>query len=162
MSKRDGLTKIHVELPNHWATGGESMWALQVGEELYELRNVPFHAYDLNFGDIVRATADGPELKPEIREVVKRSGNRTLRVFFSDILERQARLALLESLAPLAVSYEGATERLYALDLEPEADVTRVRGELDGWAEKGWLAYETCEARVAGGFDDAPHSEEAG
>ena len=159
MTERDGLTKVHIELPNHWATGGESMWALDLGGDLYELRNVPFHAYDLNFGDVVKATADDPELKPEIREVVRRSGHATLRVFFSGVLEAPARLALLESLAPLKASYEGATEKLYALDLEPEADIQNVRSQLDNWEQQGWLGYETCEARLAGSFDDAPASD---
>src|SRR5262249_4817112 len=78
----DELTKVHVELPNHGATGGESLWAKPLGDDLYQLDNVPFHAYGLNYGDVVRATEDSPELKPEIREVVRPSGHQTIRVFF--------------------------------------------------------------------------------
>ena len=111
MATDENLTKVHVDLPNNPAMGGESMWAVDLGNDLYELRNVPFHAYDLNFGDVVRATADSPELKPEIRGVERRSGHRTLRVFFQK-RERQ-----------------------------------------------GWSAYETCEARMAGSFDDRPQEE---
>ena len=155
----DQLTKVHIELPHHWAIGGESMWARDLGGDLYQLRNTPFYAYDLNFGDVVRATADGPDLKPEIRTVVRRSGNRTLRVFFSESLDVQARLERLASLVPMHVSYEGATKRLYALDLEPEADMAAVRAVLDEWSEQGWASYETCEARVPGSFDDAPSGQ---
>jgi hypothetical protein len=67
---------------------------------------------------------------------------------------------LLHSLEPLAVSYEGATERLVALDLQPEADVARVRVELDHWEAQGWACYETCEARMPGSFDDRPDGDE--
>jgi hypothetical protein len=40
------LTKVHVHLPNHWATGGESFWACPLGHEVYELR-LPFFLFGL-------------------------------------------------------------------------------------------------------------------
>ena len=159
MERGERLTKVHIELPNHWATGGESMWAVDLGGDLYELRNTPFHAYGLNFGDIVRATADEPTLKPEIRAVVTRSGHQTLRVFFEDVVSDRRALELLGSLAPLAVSFEGADTRYFALDLLPDADIGKVRDILDEWQEQGWAGYETCEARMPGGFDDGPQEE---
>jgi len=64
---------------------------------------VPFHAYDLNFGDIVIATPDSPELLPEIRKVVERSGHRTLRVYFKAKVPQKRRLVLLQSLRFLAL-----------------------------------------------------------
>jgi hypothetical protein len=159
MEEDENLTKVHIELPNHWATGGESMWAADLGDDLYELRNTPFHAYNLNFGDIVRATADAPELKPEIRAVVRRSGHRTLRFFFQKAVPQQERVTLLESLKPLSVSFEGADDTYFALDLEPEASIIRVREVLDRWAREGWVEYETCEARVPDSFDDRPDDQ---
>jgi hypothetical protein len=159
MDEDPKLTKVHIELPNHWATGGESMWAVDLGNDLYELRNTPFHAYDLNFGDVVRATADSPDLKPEVRSVARRSGHKTLRLFFEKSVPDERRLALLSSLKALAVSFEGADETYFALDLEPESDIDKVRDELDRWHAEGWGAYETCEARVAGSFDDRPEHD---
>jgi hypothetical protein len=155
------LTKVHVDLPNHWATGGESMWALELGEDLYEIRNVPFFAYNLNFGDVVLATADSPDLKPEVRRVVRRSGNHTIRIIFHEEKEEATRGDLLRTLKPLSVSIERATASQFALDLEPTADVDRVREILDEWAELGWLDYETCEEQVPGSFDAAPEDQEA-
>jgi hypothetical protein len=154
------LTKIYVDLPNHWATVGESMWAVDLGDGLYELRNSPFHAYDLNFMDVVKAISTDPESRPEVREVVRRGGHGTLRVFFEDEVTEERRFQLLESLRPLSVSFERATEGLFALDLEPGADVRRVRAELDRWKSKGWIGYETCEARVPGSFDARPDEDE--
>jgi hypothetical protein len=154
VSSDEKLTKVHVDLPNHWATGGESMWAVELGDDLYELRNVPFHAYDLNFGDVVYATADSPDLKPEIRRVVRRSGNQTLRVLFAKDQSEETMLSLLHSLKPLEVSFERGKDRFFALDLEPSADVQRVREVLDDWENQGWAHYETCEARVPDSFDE--------
>jgi Domain of unknown function (DUF4265) len=69
------LTKVHLDLPNHWWFKGESLWAKSLGNDLYEIQNVPYCAYGLNCGDVVRATTDNPELKPEVREVINKSGN---------------------------------------------------------------------------------------
>lgn len=156
MSADAKLTKVYVDLPNHWARGGESMWARPLGGDRYELRNVPVHAYDLNFGDIVHAVPDAPDQKPRVRRIIIRSGHQTLRLFFDDSVPEERRLALLGSLKPLHVSFERATASIFALDVEPEADMGRVQAELDQWQESGWAQYETCEARVAGSFDEAP------
>ncbi len=29
------LTKVHIDLPDHWATGGESLWARQLGDDRF-------------------------------------------------------------------------------------------------------------------------------
>lgn len=158
MTDEEALTKIRVDLPNHWGAGGESMWALRIADDLYELRNVPFFAYGLNFLDVVRATADAPDLKPDIRAVVRRSGHRTLRVMFSDSLPDGHAVDLLDSLAPHKVSWEGANRRHFVLDLESAADKGAVRERLDTWEAEGLLHYETCEAHRPGSFDQGPES----
>jgi hypothetical protein len=150
------LTKVHVDLPNHWAVGGESMWARELGASRYRIENVPFYAYDLNFYDVVEARALAPDEKPSVLRVVERSGHNTLRVIFDDALPEARMLELLKALEPLAVSFERSGEHYFALDLEPEASVDAVRDQLDIWEAEGMLEYETCEARVPGSFDGAP------
>ena len=73
---RKALTKIFVDLPHHWATGGESMWALPLGADLFELRNTPFYAYDLNFLDVVKAVPASHDEKPGILAIARRGGHR--------------------------------------------------------------------------------------
>src|SRR5689334_3280740 len=79
MTPKFPLTKVHVDLPNHWAVGGESMWARPLGGSAYEIHNVPFYAYDLSFLDVVEAIPANPTQKPSILRVIRRSGHRTLR-----------------------------------------------------------------------------------
>jgi hypothetical protein len=160
MTSDEALTKIVVDLPNHWATGGEGMWAKHLGQDLYEIRNVPFHSYGLNFGDVVRAVEPAPDKKPVVAEVVRPSGHRTLRVFFAESVAEASRLELLRSLDDLQASFERATERHFALDIEPEGDYQAVCARLAKWEGEGLLEYETCEQRAVGRFDDGP--EEAG
>lgn len=150
------LPKLYIDLPNHGATGGESIWGRALGDDLYELRNVPFHAYGLNCLDVVRALPLETGGSPWVRELEARSGHRTLRVIFYRECGRERRDRVLRSLRELAVTYEGFDDRYFALDLEPSVDVEAVRAVLDRWMEEGALDYETCEARVPGSFDAGP------
>ncbi len=159
----EALSKLHVHLPNHWAVSGESMWAYPLGCNTYELRNVPFHAFGLNYLDVVEAVAARPELKPSILRVVRPSGHRTLRVIFPASTPEHDRVPLLESLQDLGASLEGATKSLFAIDIEPDGNYSSVCDRLKAWEDDGLLAYETCEARIEGSFDDAPApSDESG
>jgi hypothetical protein len=157
----ESLTKVHVDLPNHWATGGESLWARHLSGDRYQIENVPFYAYGLNFGDVVEAKAAAPDFKPSVLRVVERSGHRTIRVIFHDGVTEDDRIARLRSLEDFQVSFERCNERYFALDLEPEASIEAVRQRLDVWAREGAIGYETCEARVPGSFDAAPSEDSA-
>jgi hypothetical protein len=153
------LVRLHIDLPYHWRACGESMWGRPLGDDLYELHNVPFLAYGLNSGDVVKATAEGPGLAPEIRRVVIPSGHRTVRLFFADRLSKRRQLELLERLARLSVGFEGGPSDSFALDLTCEADIYEVLDRLEQWRLRGWCEYETCEPRVTGSFDDRPEEQ---
>lgn len=157
--ENDELEKIYVDLPNHWATGGESFWAKDLGNAEYELRNTPFYAYGLNWGDIVLAISSAPDRKPEIQKVIRPSGNRTLRVFFGDLVSRESQVEHLDGLHALGLSYERATKRLVALDVAPDSDYGEICNELWKLEQQGILEYETCEPRADGRFDDGPAGE---
>lgn len=132
------------------------MWALPLGGDLYEIRNTPFYAYGINWGDIVRADNNDPTLKPEVREVVAPSGNKTLRVFLNKELGQAEQDAVLSSLQYLDISWERANDHYVAIDVHPESDYQAVCDKLMELEQDGTLAYETCEARGAGSFDDLP------
>jgi hypothetical protein len=153
------LTKIHIGLPFHWGTGGESFWAEDLGDDLFRVRNVPFYAYGLNFFDVVRATADQPNLKPEIREVVEPGGHRTLRVSFAKSYPEDRRVELLKQLNEHQAYFEGATSSYFAIDVEPQGSYEKVCDQLTAWEDSGFLSFETCEARVPGSFDDKPETK---
>lgn len=38
------LTKVHIDLPNHWWFKGESLWVKNLGNNEYEIRNIPYCA----------------------------------------------------------------------------------------------------------------------
>jgi hypothetical protein len=159
-TQKESLTKVYVDLPHHWATGGESIWALSLGGDLYEIRNAPFYAYGINWGDIVRADNNDPTLKPEVREVVAPSGNKTVRVCLNKELCQTDQDAMLSSLQYLDISWERADDYYVAIDIHPEADYQAVCDKLMELEQEGKLEYETCEAREAGSFDEVLSEDE--
>ena len=140
---KEGLVKIYLDLPDNEVVGGESFWAKPVGPDLYEIRNVPFYAYDLHFNDVVRASSDGPDLKPRVRTVVKRSGHKTLRVMFPESTADAAQGELLSQLGRFGATYERAGPRLVAIDVDPTGNYQAVCDQLWSWEQAGSLHYET-------------------
>jgi hypothetical protein len=156
----EGLDKIYIDLPNHWAIGGESFWASSLGNDLYKLENVPFYAYGLNFHDIVKATHENDNDIPEIREIIELSGHRTFRVFFDKDIARIEQEEYLEELRDLTISYERANDIFFSLDMQPEGNYQLVFDRLSELEEKNILGFETCESRTENSFDDLPEIEE--
>jgi hypothetical protein len=150
----DGLVKIYVDLPNHWGVAGEAMWARPVGQHRYEIRNVPFHAFDLNFLDVVEAAPEGSDPRPRVRRVIRRGGHQTLRVVFHESALLEERIPLLRELRAHGASFEGASQSYFAIDVEPGGDYRAVVDQLARWQQEGILRYESCEARVPGSFDE--------
>jgi hypothetical protein len=56
------LVKVRAEYIYAGESSGERYWAKPLGDDLYELRNVPWYAYRLNLADVVRAVSEEPEL----------------------------------------------------------------------------------------------------
>ncbi|CAA9376832.1 MAG: hypothetical protein AVDCRST_MAG74-42 [uncultured Pyrinomonadaceae bacterium] len=156
---QEELEKVYVDLPNHWAVGGESMWAKSLGNNLFEICNAPFYAYGLNWGDVVRAESAESNLKPEVLEVVKPSGNKTLRIYFAEKADENSQTEYLKTLKQFKVSYERANDNLVALDIEPDADYDALCDKLWKLEQEGILEYETCESRVQNKFDDEPEED---
>lgn len=156
MMSNEGLEKIHINLPNHWAIGGESLWATPLGDDLYRIENVPFFAYGLNFLDVVLATTDANQQVLEVRKVVEPSGHRTYRVIFNENVDPEKQIELLENLAKFQASFERADASNVAIDIKPTGDHIAVYDQLDAFEQSQLLVFETCEARVEGSFDDLP------
>lgn len=154
------LTRIHVDLPNHRWHKGESLWAKPLGDDAYEIDGMPFCAYGLNCGDVVLATPDAPDLKPEVRSVLRRSGNQTLRVSFCDQLSKEEQQSVIAALESMGTALERATAQFVCINVPPTTSLQAIRDYLVEQESAGVLEYETCEERLVGSFDDRPNSPE--
>lgn len=155
------MVKIHVDLPNHSMCAGESLWGSPVeGEpEHYTVENVPYFAYGVALGDVVRAvsTADHPR---ELVSVVRPGGALTLRVLFDDGVGHEEQVELLQALhEEHGLRMEKGFPQFWALSVE-ESKSEAVLEMLRAHHEHGRLDLENGEQRVEGNFDALP--EEAG
>jgi len=130
------------------------MWAKPLGNDLYEIHNVSFYAYDLNYFDIVKVDSGDETKKPIVLEVVKPSGFETLRVGFFESFNEESQAALFDELKKLKVDVERDSEIYLALSIEPDGDYNAVYDKLLELEEKK-LEFETCEAQNSNSFDVA-------
>ena len=87
----------------------ETLWATALGNDEYKLDNSPFYAYSVSWEDIVYAPYDPLEERPTFQRVIKKSGNRTVRIMFDPPVEDgNSSDQLLKGLVALGCSYEGA------------------------------------------------------
>jgi Domain of unknown function (DUF4265) len=107
--------KIRVDIPQGDPVKIERVWALPLGNERYELRNTPFYAFDLNWGDVVQAK-QLPDDVPRVANVIGRSGHKTLRITFVTDTSEELRRDVLTRLDGMATNYERGWGGLYALD----------------------------------------------
>jgi uncharacterized protein DUF4265 len=122
----------------------ESMWALLLPEPDHcEIRNTPWDAYGLNWGDVVRVDWPSADVLPEVVEVVRPSGHRTIRVIFNlDLLEPHDVQTILADLNGLDAFYEHESGRSYGIDVEPSADYDAVFAFLEEHHAGGRLIFE--------------------
>jgi uncharacterized protein DUF4265 len=139
----EGLVKVFIDLPDEAGMAGESFWAKPVGPELFELRSSPWYAYDLHFGDVVHAIPNALGEIPRIREVVRPSGHKTLRIIFPKETSESEQVAILEQLQPYGASYERAFAHFVAVDVPPTGKYQQVCDALWAMEKEGRLNYET-------------------
>jgi hypothetical protein len=144
-AEKEELVKIVVDMYDEtFGISGEGLWAKPLGNDLYEVRNSPWHNTEINYLDVVRAVAPSEDMKPVFVDVYKRSGHRTIHVYFDKESTEEERKNVLRALNELGATYEGATTQLYAIDLKPRFDFNVVADTLRQFEDGGIL-----EARYA-------------
>jgi hypothetical protein len=135
------MVEVTFELPpEHLPMRTESMWAQQVGPDLFVLRNSPFHVEGVSFLDTVRAELRGAEWF--FVGVHARSGRSTFRVFRTGAAPSDPWPATLARLKRLGCLVEGADEDWAAIDVPASADVLAVVMELRRGEREGRWEYE--------------------
>ncbi len=141
------LVKILYAIPDDEedAGSGESLWAFSLGNQLYELQNIPVYAEHLNIEDVVLCDEPNNSI-PIIREVVKRSGNRTLRVIFQPDTPDETCVDILWELGKRNILPEKSAHKHFMFNAPPESDYLWARDYLKEKDSEGllWL-YEQPE-----------------
>ena len=105
----------------------ETLWAEPLGRNRYRLDNCPFFAYGVSCGDIVLARATVKSEFPDFVRIVKKSGNRTIRIIFKPAVNKSRKsMAVLEKLVEMGCSYEGANPSYIVVNIPPKVDLAAV------------------------------------
>ena len=139
------LEKILIELPqDHWSGHtGERVWAKPLDQDIYEIRSVPWYAYDVSWGDVVRCEGMSPADLPVVADVVQSGGHLTVRLYFEDAVEPTERGRILEEVNRRGATYENANDSMYGLDIEPHVSPEALLDYLAVEEEAGRLTWES-------------------
>ena len=142
--EKQELVKISYMIPEgeNYAGQVETLWAYSLGNHLYELQNIPFYAEHLNIEDVVLCNEPADSL-PVINSLIKWSGNRTLRVAFTNEAPDEKCIDIIWELTKRNMVYEKATYKGYMFNIKPEHDYQWALNFLKSKEEDGllWL-YE--------------------
>jgi len=136
------LVKVVVELEQDaWhGYGSESLWAEPLGQDRYRIQSVPFYARGISYDDIVIAKPIQRQLV--VQNISQRGGHSTYRFFLSeDITDIQDNrfVKYRSPLEAMGCTYERATERLFAMDVPPHADIYKIYDALkEGESAEVW------------------------
>lgn len=137
-ARADFIIAIPIEPGTRAATQGvttEQIWARQLAPDQFEICCIPFFAYDLALGDIVRTDTDHL-----IRAVVRPSGRYVFRTWFASALVASA---IDGQLADMGVLREWSSSQMLAIDAADDAQARSVADFLEARERPGILSYET-------------------
>jgi hypothetical protein len=104
-----------------WAEA-ETLWAQPVGDDLFEIRNIPWETDALHFLDVVRGQPLD-EGSWSLLELVRPSGHSTIRLTFSETASDAQRGELISSLEQLVGRAEHMTDNHWAVDVNPDTNL---------------------------------------
>ena len=106
----------------------ETLWATALGNDEYKLDNSPFYAYSVSWEDVVYAPVDPDDGRPTFVRVLRKSGNRTIRIIFDPpVSEGNPSAVVLEGLVALGCTYEGANPGYMSINIPPSTELASVR-----------------------------------
>lgn len=154
MSNHPDMSKVLFRITDDDGSADvETLWATPLGEDRYQLDNSPFYAYAVSWKDIIYAPYDPDEQLPAFERVISKSGHKTIRIIFeSPATEGSESLDLLQQLASLGCSYEGANKLYICIDIPPEVELEKVRQ----FAIQRAIQFEHADPTYSELFPDEP------
>ncbi|HYA72405.1 MAG TPA: DUF4265 domain-containing protein, partial [Roseiarcus sp.] len=89
--------------------------------------NCPFFAYHISLGDILYAKRGDSGSPPVFEQIISKSGNRTLRIFFGIAFsEGNVTSAILEEIKKYGCGYERFSDRYFSINVPPAVNYDKV------------------------------------
>ena len=137
------VNKMKIRIPLS-TNSGETLWAEQVGENLFRLLNIPFFAVGYAEGDIVRCEQNQDWL--QVIGLEKDSGNGTLRLIFSQEESKDVQ-PILDELESVGCTYEKASSKLVAVTVPPNLKIpfSQLSNFLNGTKDEIMSGWEVAK-----------------
>jgi hypothetical protein len=116
----------------------ETLWAVRVGDGLFQIDNIPFFVHGIAVNDIVSAAPEEGVFR--YKEVVQPSGHGTIRLIVSETSDVQAVRDLFRQLG--CSSELSHLPRLIAVDVPPSVPLQELKKVLDAGQEQDRWGYE--------------------
>ena len=140
--RSDFIISAEIE-PGDTGKQTEQLWARKVDESHFELCCIPFFAYHLALGDVVR-TESRASGRYVVSEVTQPSGRSVFRVWFGGTAE--PRKDVLDELESLGALIEWSSNNLLAVDAPDRDSAHHLAAFLREQEVQGRLIYETGKA----------------
>ncbi len=141
----DKPIKMRFDMPEEqgYEASAEWLWVKPLPDGLFMIDSIPFEMMGVSADDIVSGYVDNGHLN--FKEVVRQSGNRTIRIKFKDGQEDQ----IIERLGLKGVEFEGSTTGrypLYAFNLLKDVQYEPIKEKMDAMEASGSIEYEEGNA----------------
>ncbi len=129
----DGLAKVLFRSQDEdGSERAETLWVQSLGNDEYKVDNLPYYTYGVSLGDVVYAPITLADAVPTFQKVISKSGNRTIRIYFSSTPTREAsKDMILKTLVGFGCDYEGANSRYFSINVPPSSDLAMIYQYLD-------------------------------
>jgi hypothetical protein len=105
----------------------ETLWATELGNDEYQLDNLPFYAYSVSWQDVVYAPFSSAEGHATFQRCVRKSGNRTVRIILEERVPSEAETnEVLKGLVGLGCTYEGAYGTYFSINIPAKVELSEV------------------------------------
>jgi hypothetical protein len=128
---------VKIRIPLEEKDRSETLWGIAIQPSRFEIDNIPFYAYGVSLGDVVEARLDGDGVLV-FSKIIKKAGNRTIRIFFKKGSGTPVAKRLLQAVVRLGCSFEGAKKRSVSICIPASVSLDEVEHFLDGVAELEW------------------------
>src|SRR5215472_15911987 len=121
----------------------EGLWGESLGAGEFRILNSPFFAFGISFDDVVKAESSAGVYR--FQEVLRRGGHSTYRLFLQNdrTVDDPEFKEYWTQLRRQHCTYENANDHFVAVDVPPQADVSKVYSLLEkGEAEGVWVFEE--------------------
>jgi len=122
----------------------ENIWVRKIKDDLYEVLTIPFWAYNLSLGDLVECHPDEDGIGLFIGKVVRKSGNRTVRIIFKHPLglKHPEAIKLIEYLKQHGLRFETFHVRYISINMPSEDAYQDLLKHLEEISEEAGMIWE--------------------